>query len=158
MTQDQNTIGPTETEINRTIHEKLMGKCWHQPELQDCHEAPNTGRGTCGEKHWYCGKCQIETSGDSGGTGGASGPSYTSPESPRSLLDEVRDKATEKVGGRIFTDALLRQCYDAELWHTEDGAPSEPSRIMTAIRLCASATPIQIARAVYECIVEGEGA
>lgn len=69
----------TDEQINKFIHEKVMGKCWHERELV---------MGTVPSEY----RCAVIGCGDyyaGGKWRNADKPDYTSDASPRSLLNEA---------------------------------------------------------------------
>lgn len=120
----EQTNDPTETQINRAIHEWL-GKCWHERDV----DLKGTGgfkvklRCTkCGDSRYrsYCGGDQ---------------PDYCSGKSERDLLDEAVVKADADGYGQRLADRLDSiECGKTKvIWWP---------------------TPAQIARAMYECLSE----
>jgi hypothetical protein len=81
---------------NQRIH-NLLGLCWHEAELQACHQAPNTGATLCNEQHWYCVKCGDQVSGDGGGCY-ITRANYFRDDLPHSTVVAVIQKAVEIHG------------------------------------------------------------
>ncbi len=68
----------TNDEINKYIHEKIMGKCWH--------DWSNDATGTADPNIYFCTKCPKTC--DVYGFIDKS-PNYCSDKSPRSLLNNI---------------------------------------------------------------------
>jgi len=118
----------TNDEINRYIHEQIMGKCWHEM------SRTSGDRSRC--KH--CPEC-VPWGGN---------PDYCSDDSPRSLLNEVVAKVIETCGVIEMWLYFLRQAVtpfveqdDADRY--VDALPTEDD----LMKLEAMATAEQIARA-----------
>lgn len=104
-------------DLNKRLH-LALGRCWHEPALQMCHQAPNTGSALCGEKHWYCKKCGNETSGDPGGNGGSRGRYYSTSisDAMEAVGVAIRDKGMEFTFGGNVTGWRVR-CGRADVFH-----------------------------------------
>lgn len=120
---------PTSEEINRRLAE-FDGKCAY-PDWVIEKVTPTVS-------NKYCRKCDNEFNGHTI-------PNYLSAKSERGLLDGVVAKVWKKVGQTQFGDKLLEIiAYDeTDLRYT--------------VTMAVSATPAQIALAIYECLVGAEG-
>lgn len=93
-------------EVNRYIHEKIMGLCWHEfPRIPDDDTAPRCLH--CDKHTYYLDKDYL-IGGDK--VCGKFNPDYTSDSSPRSLLNEVISKMN-----REHTVAMAEAMFDIPL-------------------------------------------
>lgn len=99
----------TNDEINKYIHTEIMGKCWHERQIDP--------KGTGGFKvKMRCQKC-----GDSKYRSNCvNNPNYCSDSSPRSLLTEVLTKvfdqmhdATLGISAKSSAEQIARACVEA---------------------------------------------
>ena len=137
------------TEINKYIHEEIMGKCWHLWELIKPYN-PNIPMDWKGKR---CIKCSTRT---------IFNPNdniedYCSDNSPRRLLREVVVKVIEECGVTEMWLYFLRQAVTPFIEQDDAGRyvdmlPTEDD----IIKLEATATAEQIARACVKAHKKGE--
>lgn len=109
--------------INRAIHERLMGKCWHD------------GMGVCPNYRYHTREnipANITDLSDWCGH-----PDYTSDKSERRLLDEAIEKCLEVCDVNAFDRTLVfaMKAEGVKFWE-------QP----------LFATPLQIATAIFNCL------
>jgi methionyl-tRNA synthetase len=77
----------TDDQINRAVHERIMGKCWHElgPKVFDPYDKSRTGR-VCPHCQRYFRDEQLPNN-----------PNYCSDESSRSLIISACHKVLETV-------------------------------------------------------------
>lgn len=160
----------TNNEINRYIHEQILGKCVHQnvrrndadPLNIDCADCRRTltQREYCDE-NWDCRHSELlpQASPRICKHCGADDvsfdlpikerPDYCSDSSPRSLLNAVVTKVTSTVRAESYTIAVETQLGELEL----DVLGGDADRFCVALM---SATAEQIARACVAAHQEGE--
>ncbi len=143
----------TNEEINRYIHEQVMGKCWHVSGLNQ-NEFPSQ----------ICDKCEMNAR-EPDGTIRQSLESlnreanYCSDASPRSLLNEAVAKVLVVVGRDVYDDAMediLGPIIEAQCprIRTQEDADEVAKIIVTA---AINPTAEQISRAIVAAHKEEEG-
>ena len=133
----------TNDEINRVIHERIIGKCWHEWK-ENGKETIWFGREASVIRKFLCG-CGEKYSGLQ-----PPNPDYTSSDSPRRYLEEAVAKVASPNSYAQFEDTLLEVIQ-------RDHPPREWRQYNNSYLtyLFINATAEQIARALVSCLEEG---
>jgi hypothetical protein len=121
--------------INRHIHEKVFGKCWHEWPL-DPADMPTMPCDKCGERSL---------------TWPETNPDYCSKKSPRELLEEAVDKAVEMVGMGKYARHLIQVRNGDDDIYEDDGLTRWKPFDLGYL---AAASAQQIATAIYHATKE----
>lgn len=108
----------TNAEINRYIHEKVMGKCVHDRNylghVKYGTDEPTSIHDLQAHGKYACHKCPDVSF--NGGNDDGRCPDYCSDDSRRSLLNEVEETVVELVDA-AYEKALWRECWEPARKH-----------------------------------------